>query len=78
MITWAEKLAHLGMTWEIVPRHFVNMVSVRVNRNPGLVSFGDGETTEAALEDAARGQGIDWNSVARKMTDAEWDKIAHC
>lgn len=78
MITWAAKLTHLGMTWEILPVKYRNMVSVRVNRNPGLVSFGDGETLEKALEHAARGQGIDWGNVARKMTEAAWDKMAHC
>ena len=78
-ITWQDKLARLGMQWKtIVPPNGLFNVSVRVRRNPGRVSFGDGDTLGEALEEAACGQGIDWDSVERKMTEAAWVSMAHC
>lgn len=75
--SWTDKLAWVGMKWKIVSR--VHRYTVKVsNAGGGLVSFGGGDTLEEALADAARGIGICWNSVSRKMTEKAWEEIAHC
>lgn len=79
-ISWAAKLAWVGMVFRVedaVPDQLCE-VRVRVRIPDGLVSFGDGDTLEEALEDAAIGFQMDWGSVARKMTDAAWADMAHC
>lgn len=79
--SWRDKLAWVGMTWEIVEKSMVlgrTYCKVRVSNNPGVSSFGDGSTFEEAIENAACGMNIDWLSVERRMTEADWAEIAHC
>jgi hypothetical protein len=75
MVTWAQKIAFVGMSVRDVdgPCRF----NVRVCHNPGASSYGSGPTLEKAIEDAAIGLRIDWDSVTRKITDKEWELIAH-
>ncbi len=79
MITWAQKIAFVGMPCEDVPPDHMNYpfnVRVRFAQN-GLCSYGQGETLEKAIENACHGLPMDWNSVTRKITDKEWERIAH-
>lgn len=75
MVTWAQKIAFVGMSVHDVDGHY--LFNVRVCYNPGASSYGGGPTLEKAIENAAAGLRIDWNSVTRKITDREWERIAH-
>jgi len=79
MVTWAQKIAFVGMTCEDVPPNQMNYTfNVMVRFSPkGLCSYGRGSTHEKALECACVGLPMDWNSVTRKITDKEWELIAH-
>lgn len=78
MITWAEKIAFVGMTVETVPpdeacyKHHV-----RVRIPGGACSYGGGDTIEEATVSAAMGMRMDWRSIESKITKREWEKIAH-
>lgn len=76
MITWQQKVEAMGMVWRRQTPQY-GKFRVRVDRNPGLVSFGDGETLEKALEVAALGQNIDFHGVKEKLTEAAWRGMAH-
>lgn len=75
MITWAQKIAFVGLSVKDVDGSYP--FNVKVCHNPGASSYGDGPTLEKAIENAAIGLQIDWNSVTRKITDMEWERIAH-
>lgn len=78
MVTWAQKIAFVGMTCEHVPPgRTAYPFNVRVKYSPGICSYGQGETLEKAIEDACIGFPISWDSVTRKITDKEWELIAH-
>jgi len=78
MITWVEKIAFVGMTYDECGSFIDDSdVHVRVDIPDGLRSFGYGSTLEAAIEQAARRMQIDWNSVDRKITEKEWERMAH-
>ena len=75
MITWAQKIAFVGMSFEEIDgRH---PFDVKVCHNPGASIYGSGSTLDEAIGNAAIGLQIDWNSVTRKITDKEWERIAH-
>jgi len=65
MITWADKVAFVGMVVETMPVDEVDYVGfhyeyrVRVRIPDGLCSYGDGDTMEEAIESAATGMGMD-------------------
>lgn len=78
MITWAEKVAWVG--FEVEPRTSSGSFfehSIKLRRNPGRCSYGEGDTLEEAIEDAAWGMNIDWWSVERRITEHEWEKMSH-
>lgn len=50
---------------------------VQIKRNPGLSSFGRGETRGEAIYHAMQGQNIHWESVAEKMRDKDVADIMH-
>lgn len=83
MITWADKVAFVGMVVEIMPVDEIDYVGfyyeyrVRVRTPGGACSYGDGNTMEEAIESAATGMRIGWSSVERKITEAEWAKMSH-
>jgi hypothetical protein len=78
MITWKEKITWVGFRVE----HLINSSSpfehsIKLRKNPGRCSYGDGDTLEEAIESAAWGMGIDWWSVERRITEHEWNKMSH-
>ena len=75
MVTWAEKVAFVGMTMETVPSPF--LYGVRVCIPDGLGSYGDGNTMEEAIESAAWGMNMGWWPVERKITEQEWQRMSH-
>ncbi len=78
MITWAEKVAFVGMTVEIVPSDTTGYrYRVRVRIPDGASSYGGGHTIEEAIEQAAWGMNMDWYSIRRKITEREWQQISH-
>jgi len=80
MITWAEKIAFVGLTAKRVPRSKGEIYApfhVKVSYNPGLCSFGWGNTFDEAIGSAAQSLPIDWYSVERKITEKAWQAIAH-
>ena len=78
MVTWAQKVAFLDMQVIPIPSGLYDCrYKVRLYRNPGISTFGDGDSIEEAIESAAWRMGIDWGSVARKITEREWEKISH-
>jgi hypothetical protein len=82
MITWANKIAFVGMVVEHIPQQSPDCdndcrYNLRVRIPDGLCSYGNGETMEEALEDAAWGMNMDWWSVERNMTEREWQRMAH-
>jgi len=75
---WVDMLAFVGMEYQEVTHTGPGKYKVRVSRIHGvLVSYGDGDTIEEAIEEAAWGQGMDWNAISRKMTERDWARIAH-
>jgi len=84
MITWQNKLEYLGMPFELIsftcPKNGPPTYEVKVyygSTRFGLCGFGHGETLEKALEDAVIGFPTNWNEVSKKITEQEWNKIAH-
>lgn len=78
MITWKEKVTWVGFTVEdITTSDSPLLFEVELSYNPGRRSFGDGDTLEEAIEEAAWGMNIDWWSVERRITEHEWKKISH-
>ncbi len=77
MISWAEKIAFVGITARRENKPRYSRYRVRLSYNPGLCSFGDGDTLDEATERAAIGLPICWSSVERKITEREWRKMAH-
>lgn len=76
MITWAEKIAFVGMTMEpTIDDLYPYGVKVRIPG--GLCSSGGGHTIEKAIESAAIGMNIDWYSVEQHMTEQEWKRMSH-
>ena len=75
MITWEQKLDWVGMFATRVSKKYdqCGIYNWRVDRvsGGGLVTFGD------TIEAAARSQPIDWHSVACKITEHEWARVAH-
>ncbi len=70
MVTWAEKVAWVGMeVHELIPVAPSERFSVKLCNNPGRCSYGQGDTLDEAIKNAAWGMGIDWWSVERKITD---------
>ncbi|KKN99041.1 hypothetical protein LCGC14_0142860 [marine sediment metagenome] len=76
MITWAEKVAFVGM---VVTKQYSPMFGykVKVSIPNGLCSFGTGDTLDEAIESAAIGMNMDWHSITRKITERKWEQIAH-
>lgn len=82
MITWADKVAFLGMTVETMPSEITGVdacyrYKVKVHYNPGCCSIGHGNTIDKAIEDAATSFRICWFSVEQKMTELEWERMSH-
>jgi hypothetical protein len=81
MITWADKVAFVGLTVKAVPSSISKGIGypyrVKLCYNPGLCSFGDGHTIDEAIKDAAISMPIDWTSVERKITELEWQRMSH-
>ncbi len=78
MVSWAEKVAFVGMTVEVVPLDVVcYQYHVRVRIPGGVCSYGDGHTMEEAIESAAVGMQMDWYSVEQKITEYEWQRMSH-
>jgi hypothetical protein len=79
MITWAQKVAFVGMVVETIPADEIGcyQYSSKVRIPDGLCSFGEGDTEEESIENAAIGMNIDWGSVERKITEREWEKMSH-
>lgn len=78
MITWAEKVAFVGMTIEVVPSDVTcYQYHVRVRVPSGICSYGDGHTMEQAIESAAIRMQMDWCSVEQKITEHEWQQMSH-
>ena len=79
MITWAKKVAWVGMV--VVDEEPENpgycKIQIRLSIPGGRCAFGGGDTREEAIEDAAYGMSIDCGSVARKIMEHEWAQIAH-
>lgn len=76
MITWTERLAFVGMIVEVESAS-LHHCKVRVRIPDGLCSFGEGNTFEGAIRNAAWGMGIDWGSVERKITERAWERMSH-
>lgn len=82
-LEYAEQLlAFVGMTYEIL-RYKEKYFEVKIgSKHPvdgkfyGRVSIAQGSTLLEAIKNASTGIGIDWYSVAEKVTEAEWRKIA--
>ena len=77
-----QLLEHVGMTYEVL-RTRDGYFEVKVgSKHPvdqrfyGRVSIGSGGTELDAVINAASSIGVDWNSVADKVTEKEWLKIA--
>lgn len=82
MITWAEKVAFLGMKVKTMPSSTTgpdtwSRHKVKLCYNPGLCSYGYGDTIDEAIGDAAIGMPICWSSVERKITEREWERMSH-
>lgn len=82
MITWADKIAFVGMTVEMVSKDRPNFYefhryNVLVRIPNGLCSYGSGNTMEEAIESGAIGMSVCWFSVERKITEREWQKMSH-
>lgn len=80
MITWVDKIAFVGISVESVTPDLPlrnRPYSVKLSYNPGLCSFGDGETMGKAIEDAAISMPIDWHSVEYRITEREWRQMSH-
>ncbi len=83
MITWADKVAFVGLIVKIMPSNInsdtwsLRRYRVKLCYNPGLCSFGDGHTIDEAIEDAAISMPICWASIERKITEQEWQRMSH-
>lgn len=78
MITWREKVAWVG--FEVKPLTDPGSPfehNIKLRRNPGLCSYGGGDTLEKAIESAAWGMNIDWWSVERRITEHKREKMSH-
>lgn len=74
---WEELLLFVGFGYTQIQAKILPF-AVKVHHNgPGRISFGDGETLADAIENAALGMGIDWESVKRKLTEYYWNQMAH-
>ncbi len=80
MITWAEKVAWVGMVvTKVKPKQSIATWKHRIRlRIPcGVCTHGDGDTIEEAIESAAGGMNIDWDGLEERMTEHEWQKMSH-
>lgn len=82
MITWADKVAFVGMIVEQMRPDTKGIDAcyhhkVKVRYNPGICSIGYGNTLDEAIEDAAISLPISWRSVEKKITEREWQRISH-
>jgi hypothetical protein len=74
MITWEQMLEFVGM--KAIPSDNPNykFKIIRIfNGQPtgGLVSYGN------TIESAASRQNINWTSVRNKISNLEWERMAH-
>lgn len=85
-ITWADKVAFVGMiveiihskkSWEGKKDGVIDPYHVRVRIPGGLCSYGDGTSMEKAIESAAIGMNMDWYSIEGKMIEREWKRMSH-
>lgn len=80
MVTWAEKVAWVGLTVKDVtpdsPLRY-SRFSIKLSYNPGLCSYGDGDTLEEAIESATIGLPLDWSSITHRITEHEWAGMSH-
>ncbi len=78
MITWAEKIAFVGMIVEPIPSDTSGKrYSVKLRIPNGISSFGSGDTIEDAIESAAIGMNMSWGTVTKNITEKEWQRISH-
>ena len=86
MITWADKVAFVGMiveivnldkSWEGKEYDTIDQYHIRVRIPGGVCSYGDGASMEKAIESAAIGMNMDWYSIEGKMTEHEWERMSH-
>lgn len=91
MITWADKVAFVGMSVKNLSSKEYNKVAgfftsdfdinygynVKVSISGGCSSFGCGSTQEEAIEDAAISFQICWSSVEQKITEQQWERMYH-
>lgn len=79
MVTWADKVAWVGFTVKPITPESTSYFkyAIKLSYNPGRCSYGDGDMMEKAIEDAALGIGIDWWSVEKRITEYEWQRMAH-
>ncbi len=68
VINWEQMLEFVGM--KVVPSDDPHYRFKVVREHGVLVSYGD------TIEDAARGQNIDWTSVRNKISNLEWERMA--
>ena len=72
---WRELFTALGFIVTVQPYH---RPKVRLDRDcGGLVSFGEGDTLAEAMRGAAVGQNIDWNQTDNRLSEREWQRMAH-
>lgn len=76
MITWSEKIAFVGITAKVMPSDY-HRFEIKLSYDPGLCSFGGGDTIEEAIEHAAISMPIDWLSVTKKITELAWQQMSH-
>lgn len=78
MITWADKVAFVGLTVKTMPSDTCYRHKVKVSYGPrGRCSIEHGNTIDEAIEIAAISLPICWRSVEKKITEHEWQRMSH-
>jgi hypothetical protein len=85
MISWADKIAFVGLTYQIKECIYSGYyrLKVKVCIPNGATAYGFGSSAyedtaiDHAIEDGVCSFHVDWQSVERKITDQEWSKMAH-
>jgi hypothetical protein len=81
-IAWEEKLAFVGFVAQDQERStykFCVKIGIPINGVfNGRVAFGYSNISrEEAIADAAIRIDLDWSSIDRKITETQWNNIAH-